>query len=414
MSVRQEQLDHLVEENDELHKRVSHLENEEEELQRLNNNLIDEKEHLAKEKALLASRLAEAEQSLADARHQMHVAEDALHEYENDQAEGESEGDVDRRMSVTDRVIEAHRRNSRGGRRKTSIMYGQDVEIEESQAKIYDLEDKLKTVTEELDAFKGIKEKHDRLDRVRLEEDMEQCRVKAAFEEQMKSFEAENRKLRETNTDLQGELQAAKDEMERQIHSAFAVADDSSGHTGEVTPVLNPRNSFFSLSQQLDIHAAVSCAGSEPAESRVPSDDGEEELEEMRTENEQLKHDHRTARIELTQALSQKEAVEGECSTLRRQVAQLQSISASNERLRVTCAGQHAELARLLGECAKYRARSASAEKHPRRLDMAFPSVTSPFVKLSVKISNLQQQLEKAKHTENELWTRVVSPRCTN
>merc|ERR1712050_49571 len=118
-----------------------------------------------------------------------------------------------------------------------------------------------------------------------------------------------------------------------------------------------------------------------------------------------LKEDHEVVKTELSQVLSLKRSLEEE---LRTKENQMQSMSASNQQLHVTCASQRMELGRLQSECAKHCARATSAERHPLHMNIVSPSITSPFFKLSAKISTLQQQLEKAKHSDNELRSQVL------
>merc|ERR1712217_412875 len=122
-------------------------------------------------------------------------------------------------------------------------------------------------------------------------------------------------------------------------------------------------------------------------------------------QNETLQEDHEVVKTELSQVLSLKRSLEEE---IRLKEGEIKSMTASNQQLQATCASQRLELGRLQSECAKHLARATSAERHPLQMNIVSPSITSPFFKLSAKIATLQQQLEKAKHSENELRSQVL------
>jgi len=423
----QAEVDELAEENEVLLQRISQLELAEEEFHKNINELEDEKEVLAKKSKAQEKKLEEIEQTLKETEGKLHEAEDLLHEHE----EREQGGDDPEMLATMNTnlahvragLAAAHRRNSREGnsregRRKTSIMMGQDVEIEESQAKIFDLEDQLKASREEVEMLQSFKVMNEKLQQDRRDDAAKHGQVKEALDEQIKHFGTENRKLREANTDLQNEIAAAREEAERQAGNANLGADESSG-TGDVTPP-NHRNSFFCLSNdmkdQLVDYAASEAESHDPS---TPSTDPEEKIEELnerleevnerleqaRKETEVLKEDHEVVRTELSQVLSMKRSLEEE---LRVKLEELKHLSASNQQLQRRCDSQHMELGRVQTECTKHLARATSAEKHPVKMNIVSPSITSPFFKLSAKISNLQQQLERAKHSENELRSQVL------
>merc|ERR1712151_1123182 len=82
------------------------------------------------------------------------------------------------------------------------------------------------------------------------------------------------------------------------------------------------------------------------------------------------------------------------------------------DHLRCRYASQKTKMISLESECARLRARSISRERQSSHVDPALPKATAPMLKLSIKISNLQQQLEKAKLTEDELWAQIGSPKA--